>query len=626
VLAPAPAPAPAPPPVFDEPAADPSAYEEPAQEEWAAEPASEEADELPYAGGVTVALDAAVEEGYYDEDEEEDESASPFVLILGWVLFGVAVVGIGVMAYFLKVYHKQLKDAGDPVKMQAENTRLRKQLNEETQSVTDLTDRRGELVAENDSLTVKATDLERELAKAKAAERASTGKVAGLEGQLEVSDRAASDLRQKVGELEEKGRSMQADGTQALSEVLAGRHTLRSIELLSRPARWGEALAQLNKAVRSGEDLKEARWLRGSLLVKLRQPDAALQDFKALDELARKENAAGHVKALVAAGGVCRTQLGDQARAREFYRSAAKAAASSPYGKLAQARLDVLDGRVSQARQALVREIAAAEASGEDYAPFCVLLAEILAGRTDSREEAIRLASKAIVADPLNARALDIRAGLLIKESQIEQAAADLMRAKEVDPFDGARLAKLGGVLADMGRHEQAESILSEALKTNPDSAEAKVALGRAMVGLGNYAKAIELASAAMKGGAGSGTAYLVRGEASIALGQYREGLRDLGAAIGSGQDDPRARIVLARTHATAGTDYFDPEKALMHARAAADLTNRRNPEALAVLGMANAAAGDFARAATEMGAALTIAPQNETYRKLLLEYRSKAR
>jgi Flp pilus assembly protein TadD len=55
-------------------------------------------------------------------------------------------------------------------------------------------------------------------------------------------------------------------------------------------------------------------------------------------------------------------------------------------------------------------------------------------------------------------------------------------------------------------------------------------------------------------------------------------------------------------------------------------LTNRRNPEALAVLGMANAAAGDFARAATEMGAALSIAPQNETYRKLLLEYRSKAR
>jgi Tfp pilus assembly protein PilF len=576
---------------------------------------------------VTAALDAAVSEGYYEEGEPEEEGASPLVLILGWVLFGVAIVCIGAMAYFLRIYYVQLRDAGDPAKLKADNIRLWKQLEGERESARTVAERRDALVAENDGLTVQVTDLKRELAKGKAAAQASSGRLSGLEGQLKVSERAAADLKEKLREFEARSREAQADGTQALSQILACRQALRSIELLERPARWGEALAQLNKAIRSGEGLKEARWLRGALLVKLRRPKEALQDFEALDELARRDNAAGHVKALVAAGDVCRTQLDDRGRAKEYYRSAAKAAAASPYGKLAQARLDVLDGNAQQARRSLEQEVRAVEAAGEDYAPLCVLLAEILAASQDGRDEAVRQATKAVVADPANAPALDIRAGLLVKKGQLEQAAADLMRAKEINPFDNDRLVTLGSLLADLKRHDQANAILGVALKADPGSAEAMIALGKALVGLERHDEAIKLATSAMKIAADSGDAYLVRGQASIALGHYREGLRDLEAAIRFGRDDARARITLARTYGTAtGTKYFDPEKALAHAKVAVDLTERRDADALAALGIAYAAGNDFVKSAAEMRQAFALAPHNDAYRKLLAEYQRKAR
>jgi len=630
--APAPIPAPAPVAVSTEPAAEPSGYEEQAvegdnQANWPGESASAGAAPGPYAGGVTAALDAAVAEGYYDEEAMEEEGASPLVLILGWVLFGVAIVGIGVMAFFLKTYHVQLKEAGDPAKLKANNIQLNKQLVRETENSRALAERRDELVAENDKLTLQVTDLKGILAKAKAERQADLDKLAGLDSQLKVSEGAAKDLKEKLREIKERGRRAQADGTQALSQLLSGRHALRSIEFLERPARWGEALAQLNKAIRADDTSKEARWLRGALLVKLRRPKEAVEDFETLDEFIRKDNAAGHIRALVAAGDVCRTQLDDKGRARDFYRSAAKAGPDSPFGKLAQAQIELLGGHPEQARAILAREVKVVEKAGEDYAPFCVLLAEISAAGPDGRDEAIRLLTKAIVADPANARALDLRAGLLLKMGRIEQAAADLLRAKEIDPFGRKRLAILGDALADLRRYEQAEIISRKALEMAPASAEARVALGKALVGLEKYEDAIEIVSPAAQGGPKSGEAHHVRGQAYIALNNLRDGLRDLEAALRLRKGSAQARILLARTYATArGTRHLDPEKALSHARVAVDLTNRLNAEALAALAVAYAANREFAKAAGEMRQAFALAPNREDYRKLLAEYERKAR
>ena len=214
-----------------------------------------------------------------------------------------------------------------------------------------------------------------------------------------------------------------------------------------------------------------------------------------------------------------------------------------------------------------------------------------------------------------------------MKKGQFGQATADLLRAKEIDPFGSKRLVTLGRALADLQRYGQADAVLREALKANPGSAEAKIALGKALVGLEKYDEAVKLVSSAMKDAAESGEAYRVRGEASLALGHHRAGLSDLEAAIRFGRDDWRARILVARTLATAtGTRYFDPAKALSHAKVAVDLTRQRNAEALAVLGIAYAAGNDFVKAAMEMRQAYALEPQNDEYRKLLAEYQRKAR
>jgi len=628
----APDPAPAPVAVSTEPAAEPSGYEEQAvegdgQAGWPGEPAPAEAAPAPYAGGVTAALDAAVAEGYYDEGDMEEEGASPLVLILGWVLFGVAIVGIGVMAFFLKTYHDQLKEAGDPAKLNADNIQLAKELARETENARALAERRDELVAENDKLTLQVTDIKGILAKTKAERQADLDKLAGLDSQLNVSEETAKDLKEKLREIKERGLRAQADGTQALSQLLSSRHALRSIEFLERPARWGEALAQLNRAVRADDTSKEARWLRGALLVKLRRPKEAVEDFETLDELTRKDNAAGHIRALVAAGDVCRTQLDDKGRAREFYRSAAKAGPDSPFGKLALARIELIGGHPEQARRMLESEVAAIEKAGEDYAPFCVLLAEIIAAGTDGRDKAILLLSKAIVADPANARALDLRADLLLEMGRLEQAAADLLRAKEIDPFGRKRLAILGSALADLRRYEQAATISRKALEMDPDSAEARAALGKALIGLEKYEDAIEIVSPAAEGGPKSGEAHHVRGQAYLALGNLRDGLRDLEAALRLRQGGARVRILLARTYATAtGTEFLNPEQALAHARVAVELTKRLDAEALAALALAYAASNEFAKAAGEMRHAFALAPNREDYRRLLAEYQRKAR
>jgi len=639
----APAPSPAPPPpapapvaLGEAPAPDSSAYEAPPQEqavegdgqsEWPGEPAPEEAAPGPYAGGVTAALDAAVAEGYYDEEDMEEEGASPLVLILGWVLFGMAIVGIGVMAFVLKTYHDQLKGAGDPVKLKAESIQLKKQLTRETENARALSEKRDELVAENDKLTLQVTDLKGSLAKAKAERQADLDKFSGLESQFKVSQNAAADLKEKLREMEERGRRAQADGTQALSQLLAGRHALRSIEFLERPALWGEALAQLNQAVRADAASKEARWLRGSLLVKLRRPKEAVEDFEELDKLVRQDNAAGHIRALVAAGDVCRTQLDDKGRARELYRSAVKAGPDSPFGKLAKAQTELLGGHLDQARAILVREVKAIEEEGEDYAPFYVLLAEIAATAPEGRDEAIRLLTKAIVADPANARALDLRAGLLLKMGRIEQATAELLRAKEIDPFGSKRLATLASALADLERYEQAETISRKALESDPDSAGAQVALGKALVGLKKYEEAIKIVSPAVRGGPHSAEACYVRGKAYIALSNLRDGLRDLNTAMGLGKGGAQIRILIARTCATAtGTTFLKPEKALAHARVAVELTKGLDAEAHAVLALAYAASSEFAKAAGEMRQAFALAPNREDYRKLLARYERKAK
>ncbi|MHC4201993.1 MAG: tetratricopeptide repeat protein, partial [Planctomycetota bacterium] len=405
----------------------------------------------------------------------------------------------------------------------------------------------------------------------------------------------------------------------------AGEQVLRSVRLLKRPERWTEALGYLDSALRRAEGFKEALWLRGILLAKLRRGEEAVRDFDRLDEITRGEGAAGHVRALVAAGDVCRTQLADRERAAKYYTRAAEAAPDSPFAKLAEARSRVMASQPATGRRIADRAAREAEKKGADASQLRLLVAEIMAKGSDSRSETIEEVGKVLAVDPDNVEALDLRGDLLLAGKHPDKAVSDLSRAAILDPVDTKRLIVLGKALLDTedaGRHAEAQTILERAAKALPKSKDAKVQLGRALVALRRHEDAIVRLTEVIAVDSKNAAAFRLRGEARIALKRHKEALRDLLKALQLKGRDARVRELLARVYVLLG----DPAQAVAHASVAVDLTERREPGALAMFARAYAASGDYARATLEIRNAVRLRPDSETYKQLLRQYADKAK
>ncbi|MHC4504344.1 MAG: hypothetical protein ACYTFI_13650, partial [Planctomycetota bacterium] len=483
------APQPPPPQLPPEPAA---------PQQWATQPPSSEqlpaaaasADQLPAAAASSEQWPAAGQEGAWEEgagaegamplegelgpdglpleEEYEEQSASPFILILGYVLFSVCFVGLLVMGYLLKLAYDERKEAGDPPKMRAKIISLTDQLSEQRKRATRMQkDLDGALAREKDYVERMAS-LGAKAGKVEDVEKRTAEEISRLEDELASSRNALSTAQAENKNLRELKDKVQIQAAKARGQLAAGEQVLRSVRLLKRPERWTEALGYLDSALRRAEGFKEALWLRGILLAKLRRGEEAVRDFDRLDEITRGEGAAGHVRALVAAGDVCRTQLADRERAAKYYTRAAEAAPDSPFAKLAEARSRVMASQPATGRRIADRAAREAEKKGADASQLRLLVAEIMAKGSDSRSETIEEVGKVLAVDPDNVEALDLRGDLLLAGKHPDKAVSDLSRAAILDPVDTKRLIVLGKALLDTedaGRHAEAQTILERAAK-----------------------------------------------------------------------------------------------------------------------------------------------------------------
>lgn len=231
-------------------------------------------------------------------------------------------------------------------------------------------------------------------------------------------------------------------------------------------------------------------------------------------------------------------------------------------------------------------------------------------------------------ADPQNPLRHDAVAMLQLQAGRIETAVAEYRESLRLNPDSAPTHYNLGLALSMARRYGDAAREFEAALAINPRHAEAHNNLGAMMHIAGrldeavlHYRQAIELNPENAEANANLGRLLIVRGDLRPAAAAFREALRlrpDAVSALAG------LALVLAATPAEAERA---PAEAIRLADRAVTLTNRREPVALDTLGVAHAAAGDFAKARALASEAIQVAdglgmqPLSAEIKERLLSY-----
>jgi tetratricopeptide (TPR) repeat protein len=201
--------------------------------------------------------------------------------------------------------------------------------------------------------------------------------------------------------------------------------------------------------------------------------EEALAAFENADKIARELGGVGDVEALVLAGELALTDLGDRAKASEYYKCARELKTGSPHGLVAEARALTLEGKPAEAEA----KAAAAEKMDPSLALAPLVRGEIAyeqsaqeyrseAEKKAFRKKADEFLARALRLDPNSTRACVIRGMLLIEEARLASA-------------------KAGFGLVRLGQQARAEGLLSKALKLSPKLPEIHMALADLRLGDG---------------------------------------------------------------------------------------------------------------------------------------------
>jgi tetratricopeptide (TPR) repeat protein len=116
--------------------------------------------------------------------------------------------------------------------------------------------------------------------------------------------------------------------------------------------------------------------------------------------------------------------------------------------------------------------------------------------------------------------------------------------------------------------------------------------------------------------------AYVYRGLARVNRGEYAEALNDYAAALKLNEKDPVIHNDLAWLYATAKDEKFrDKEKALEHAKKAAELSKEGNAEILDTLAQAYFINGEIQEALEAAQKAVQLDSQNQGFKEHLADY-----
>ena len=188
---------------------------------------------------------------------------------------------------------------------------------------------------------------------------------------------------------------------------------------------------------------------------------------------------------------------------------------------------------------------------------------------------AIPLCEKAIELNPKHVPSRFCLAAILTELGRMNEARAHLLEIVEHDPGFFAAHVNLGLILVEAGEMDEGEKHLAEAVRLEPEDS------------IANYYYAYVLHR---------------RDKLPEAATHYSR-------AVASDPNSVRALLGLSAMHVTPDlVEWYDPEKAIPLAERACELTERRLPDALQMLGMAYALAGRYGDALRAADEAIGIA------------------
>jgi predicted Zn-dependent protease len=235
--------------------------------------------------------------------------------------------------------------------------------------------------------------------------------------------------------------------------------------------RYPEAL-EWYRSVPGGEQRLRARLRATSVLHKLKQPEQAYAELRALQSDAAVDEEARRDAYLLEA----ELRVEDKDAAGELDTYARGLAAYPDDGALLYSRALMWERRDDIARaEADLRKVLVAE---PDNVAALNALGYTLADRTTRYKEALELIDRARVADPDSAAIIDSYGWVLYRLGRNEEALVELRRAFALQK-DPEIAAHLGEVLWVTGKKEEARKFFEEGRKLDPDNRSLQRALAK---------------------------------------------------------------------------------------------------------------------------------------------------
>jgi len=311
-------------------------------------------------------------------------------------------------------------------------------------------------------------------------------KLAAEQKKVSEANKARQDLELKLDEADIQIGSLKGRIEKLESSL---KYVLEAQALFERRSDLEAALSLVDAALKRNPGMLGAWRLKGKILAASGiHTKPALDTFERTDKAARDAGGPGDPEALVLAGEVCLTDLGDEGRALRYYKGAAEMETESPFKLAGDARASQIGGRAERAL-AKSGELAKSEPS-LGLAPLIageVIYSQALAESSAAERRAllqkadIHLA-KAIKLDPNSARGCLMRGKLLLAQSKLSSG--------------------LGFGMASYGPQSRAERLLSTARRLKPHVPDIHIALAELSLTKGalrNPAEALQSATEAVR-------------------------------------------------------------------------------------------------------------------------------
>ena len=185
--------------------------------------------------------------------------------------------------------------------------------------------------------------------------------------------------------------------------------------------------------------------------------------------------------------------------------------------------------KAETAREYLRKVVSSVETEAEMDARACFVLARVKS-ELGEKDQAERLARRALEQEPKRADIMEFMARLLILEDRMEEAAGFLKRALELQPALPGGQRQLGMALDRLGDHEGARKAFEIGIHLAPKDATARFLLGRLLLDQGQVQEAARHLELACQLDPNEAGAFYLLAQVQQRLGDFDAARRSLQA------------------------------------------------------------------------------------------------